>query len=142
MSFSAALTLAACNQKEPVIMTLPDPPAPIVRPAEYAFGDQVASAEEHLVGQIDQALRARFGKPAETHLTAPAGTDFAAVRHWYGERAQRWQPLPDVEGAARAGGGHGFGFTHGDQAFVMIWLTRHASAGANPVTILRYGKDR
>ncbi len=121
-------------------MTLPDPPAPIIRPAEYAFGDQVASAEEHLVGQVDQLLRTRFGKPVEAHLTAPAATDFAALRRWYAERARGWQPLPEVEGAAKAGRGQGFGFSHGDQAFVMVWLTRDAAEGANPVTILRYGK--
>ncbi len=80
-------------------MTLPDPPAPIVRPAEYAFGDHVANAEEHLVGQIDQSLRGRFDKPAEAHLAAPADTDFAAVRRWYGERAE------GVAGIARCRGG-------------------------------------
>jgi hypothetical protein len=135
----AALMLVAC-QKEPTAMTLPDPPAPIVRPAEYAFGDHIASAEEHLVGQIDQSLRGRFDKPVEAHLSAPAETDFAAVRRWYGERAEGWQALPDVEAAARAGGGQGFGFARDGQAFVMLWLAPDAAKGASPVTILRYGK--
>ena len=121
-------------------MTLPDPPAPIVRPAEYAFGDHVASVEEHLVGQVDQSLRSRFGKPAEAHLTAPAGTDFAAIRRWYGERAKEWQALPEIETVARAGGGQGFGFSRDGQAFVLLWLAPDAAKGMSPVTILRYGK--
>lgn len=122
-------------------MTLPDPPAPIARPAEYAFGDQVASVEEHLIGQVDQSLRGRFGKPIEEHLAAPAGTDFAAILHWYGERAKGWQALPEIEAVARVRGGRGFGFSRDGQAFVLLWLAPDTAKGASPVTILRYGKE-
>jgi hypothetical protein len=136
----AALMLAACGAREPTAMTLPDPPAPIARPAEYAFGDHVASVEEKLVGQVDRSLRDRFGKPAEAHLTAPAGTDFAATRRWYEGQASGWQALPQVETVARAGGGQGFGFSRDGQAFVLLWLAPDTAKGLSPITILRYGK--
>jgi hypothetical protein len=135
--FAGGLALAGCGAKEPSAMVLPDPPAPIERPAEYAFGDTVAAQEERLAGDVDRVLRTRFGKPIETHLTAPAGTDFAAISRWYGEKAQGWQPLPEVATMAKAGGGSGFGFAQGDHALVLLWLPALPGA-SHPVTLLRY----
>lgn len=134
-----ALTIAACDRD--TVMTLPDPPAPLTRTAEYAWGDRVAAAEERMKTRVAAALAARFGRPRETLYTVRAGSDPAAVQSWYAERARDagWTELPAIPSALRPGEG-GFGFAQGDRALAILWLTSK-DGGPTPVTVMRFGEE-
>ncbi|WP_419814401.1 hypothetical protein [Glacieibacterium sp.] len=131
------LLLSACDDKAST-MTLPDPPAPLTRPAEYSFGDHVAAADERLAKRAGVAL-GNPGRPREVHYVAPAGTDFDAIRQSYAARARDggWAEARTLALTLRPGEG-GFGFTRGDQAFALVWL-RAEAGGATPVTVIRVG---
>lgn len=132
------LAVAACGGQAEDAMSLPDPPAPVTRPADAPFGDSAAAADEKLSAEIDRMLRPRFGKPTEQHFAAPVDVDLAALERFYLGEADGWQPLPDVAAAAQAGGGAGFGFTKGRQAFVLL-IPGVAGGERRPVTVQRYG---
>ena len=114
------LLLAACDGKVST-MTLPDPPAPLTRPGEYAFGDDVAAADERLAQRAGAALGSHPGRPREVHYVAPAGTDFAKLRQFYAAQAREggWAEARSLGATLRPGEG-GFGFTRGDQAFTLV----------------------
>lgn len=132
---------AGCTDKAP--MTLPDPPAPIAQPAEYAFGDAIASADNRAAAAAQDLLRPRFGGGQERNLVAPAGTDFAAITRWYDARAQEagWEPVAGF--ADRLGSGrHGFAYATGTRAFALVWIDQAAADGSRPVTTIRFGEGR
>lgn len=116
----------------------PDPPGSLTLPAEYAWGDAVASRDERLARHITGRLGERFGQARETHYVA---SDIAAVRAldgWYRDRlGEDWRPAPldGVFGPGEAG----FGFARGDDALVVAWLGAQAD-GRVPVTVFRFGE--
>lgn len=135
------LLAAGCTDKAP--MTLPDPPAPITQPAEYAFGDAIAGADDRAAAAAQDLLRPRFGGGQERNLVAPAGTDFTTVARWYDARAQEagWEPIADF--AERLGSGRrGFAYSSGTRAFALVWIDQAAPDGSRPVTTLRFGEAR
>ncbi|AWB25753.1 hypothetical protein DA075_33515 [Methylobacterium currus] len=138
MGAVAVTLVVSCTDAAPV--TLPDPPAPIARPAEYAFGDVIASLDNRAAKAAQDALRPSFGRGIEVTLIAPASTNFTALARWYETRAQEagWQPIADF--TARLGRGrHGFAYSRGERAFAMVWIDATAPDGSRPVTVIRLG---
>ncbi|MBB5760154.1 hypothetical protein HNR00_004900 [Methylorubrum rhodinum] len=130
---------ASCTNIRPT--RLPDPPPPIVRPAEYAFGDTIAALDNRAAGSAQDLLRPTYGRGDELSLLAPAGTDFAVLARWYEARAQEtgWRPVEDF--TARLGRGrHGIAYASGQQAFALIWIDATAADGSRPVTMIRFGE--
>ena len=128
----------SCTDAAPA--TLPDPPAPIAKPAAYAFGDAIASLDTRAAGAAQDALRPTYGRGIEASFVAPASTDFAALARWYETHARDagWRPIADF--AARLGRGrHGFAFVRGVRAFALIWIDATAPDGSRPVTVIRLG---
>lgn len=117
---------------------LPDPPAPVTKLGKYPFGDRIAAADEQLAGAVDHLLRPRYGQPVETHMAAPDDLDVIALQRSYVERADGWQPMPEVVQLARGKGGRGFGFFRGKTAFVVL-IPQSDGTGLRPITVQRYG---
>lgn len=118
---------------------LPDPPAPLSQPAEYAFGDRIAAADERLAARVADALGQKYGRPREARYVAPAVADLVTLQRFYAARARKggWIETSAVAAALRPGEG-GFGFTQGDRALAIIWLESE-KGGATPVTVMRFG---
>ena len=136
---SAVVPLAGCNAEPDRAVPLPDPPAPVARPAEYPFGDAVASAENRAANRVAALLGPRFGRQQETHFAAPAGTDFSGLHRWYDERARAagWRPLEEL-GGKLGPTEQAFGYQRNGAAFVLLWLER-GDGGPVPVTVVRLG---
>lgn len=128
--------MAACAPDAPT--ALPDPPAPIERPAEYAFGDDVAAREERVLRRVTDALGAG-GRPRETRFVAPAGYDLAQLERFYAAQAEAggWAPVTALASALDRGAG-GVAYTRDGETVALVWLRPEPGAAA-PVTMLRFG---
>lgn len=137
---ASGLALAACGSEAPVPM--PAPPAPLIKPARYAFGDAISALDHRAAGVAWDLLRPQYGRGRERSFVAPKGTDFAALTRWYDARAARhgWRPVPDF-GARLGRERHGLAYAGGGRAFALTWIDRTAPDGSRPVTVARFDGD-
>jgi len=144
LRFVPLLFAVACAPVSSVT-DLPDPPAPLERPAEYAFGSSTraedANAERDASAIVARAVSGSKGKPRVRYWTAPEDFDLAGLRSTYDAQARAggWTAVERF-GEQLGPGRAGFAYVAGDRAFALIWLTRTEQlAGRVPVTVLRYG---
>lgn len=116
----------------------PDPPATLIQPDEYAWGDATASRDERMARHVTNRLGERFGQARELHYVAPDPQTVRYLEQWYLTRlGAGWTPL-DLAGTFGPGEA-GFGFARGDHAIVAAWLQPQPD-GRVPVTFFRYGQ--
>lgn len=125
------LLLAACSGSAAPV---PEPPGWLERPAEYAWGDTVASADNRLARHVHGALRRTYGRPSETHYVARNAAALRGLKDWYAARiGDGWTPLP----LPFLPPDRGFGFTDGRRALVFAWLPPQDDGGI-PITLFRF----
>lgn len=144
MRFVPLLFAAACAPVPPVT-DLPDPPAPLERPAEYGFGSSTRAADTNaernanaIVARAEPGLK---GRPQVRYWTAPNDFDPAGLRSTYDDKARAggWTPVGRF-GEQLGPGRSGFAYTAQGRGFALIWLTRtEQPANRIPVTVIRYG---
>jgi len=139
------LLFAAACAPEPAVTDLPDPPAPLERPAEYSFGSSTraedADAEREANALVARTVPQLKAKPRVRYWTAPQGFDPAGLQDRYDAQAKSggWTRVERF-GEQLGPGRGGFAYTARDRGFALIWLTRtEQPTGRVPVTVIRYG---
>jgi len=134
-----AAALIGCS-KAPSSMPVPAPPSTLTYPDEYAFGDIVGAADQTLQGHVIDQLQPQFGRPSVMRYTAPADTDFAALKSHYAQAAAKagWQPVESL-GKGLPAGEQAFGFEREGAAFAVAWLAPRGDTPLVPVNVIRFG---
>lgn len=135
----AVMVLAACS-KAPSRMSVPNPPATLTLPAEYAFGDTIGAADAAAIAHVIDSLQPHFGHPKVTRYTAPRETDFTALRAHYDVQAiaAGWQPMPYV-GRGLPANEQAIGYQADGTAFAVVWLAPRVDSPITPVNVIRFG---
>lgn len=113
---------------------IPDPPATLRQPAEYAWGDVVASADNRLAGHVVALVACGARPSSEIHYVGADDGAVADLQRWYRDRlGSDWRP----QQLAFSPGEAGFGFANGGQRFVVAWLPQGTNR-QTPVTLFQF----
>lgn len=116
---------------------MPSPPAALVQPAEYAWGDAIGARDERMARHVIGGLEPRFGHADEAHYVAEATALGGLQRDYAARLGEGWTVLPLT--SVLGPGEQGFGFVRDQRALVVAWLPTQPD-GRVPVTTFTFGE--